>query len=178
MSQRTHTRTVKMTGPTNERANPLTQSKMPPPDLTPGFYPDSQGVMRLWDGQRWTEVTRPMPQLATPPAGQPGYYPDAQGVMRWWTVVTGPRTPNRQPPHRRSRRRNHPRIGSSGTSVGSSPYSSEFWCLAPAAPSSVPAQTRTHRPADTGVGHRGYRQRSAGAGANQDQKAHPEEAGA
>jgi hypothetical protein len=38
----------------------VTQPNMPPPsDPTPGFYPDdSQGVMRLWDGQRWTEVTR------------------------------------------------------------------------------------------------------------------------
>ena len=71
---------------------------MPPPsDPTPGFYPDdSRGVMRLWDGQRWTEATRPMPQPATPPAAQPGYYPDSQGVMRWWTGRDwAPRT---QPP--------------------------------------------------------------------------------
>ena len=70
---------------------------MPPPsDPTPGYYPDSQGVMRLWDGQRWTEVTRPMPQPATAPAGQPGYYPDSQGVMRWWTGRDW--APNTQPP--------------------------------------------------------------------------------
>jgi hypothetical protein len=74
-----------MTEQTHERANPMTQPNMPPPDLTPGFYPDSQGAMRLWDGQRWTDITRPMPQAATPPLGQPGYYPDPQGVMRWWT---------------------------------------------------------------------------------------------
>lgn len=75
----------------------MTQPNMPPPsDPTPGFYPDSQGVMRLWDGQRWTEVTRPMPQPATPPAGQPGYYPDPQGVMRWWTGRDW--APHTQPP--------------------------------------------------------------------------------
>ena len=75
----------------------MTQPNMPPPsDPTPGFYPDSQGVMRLWDGQRWTEVTRPMPQPATPPPGQPGYYPDSQGVMRWWTGRDW--TPHTQPP--------------------------------------------------------------------------------
>jgi hypothetical protein len=92
MTRRKHTETAMMTAGANheranhERANAVTQPNMPPPtDLTPGFYPDSQGVMRLWDGQRWTEVTRPMPQPATPPAGQPGYYPVAQGVMRWWT---------------------------------------------------------------------------------------------
>jgi hypothetical protein len=65
----------------------VTQPNMPSPsDPTPGFYPDSQGVLRLWDGQRWTEVTRPMPQSATPPPGQPGYYPDA----RRDAVVDGP----------------------------------------------------------------------------------------
>jgi hypothetical protein len=75
----------------------VTQPTMPPPfDPTPGFYPDSQGVMRLWDGQRWTEVTRPMPQPATPPAGQPGFYPDSQGVMRWWTGRDW--APHTQPP--------------------------------------------------------------------------------
>jgi hypothetical protein len=37
----------------------MTQPPTPP---TPGFYPDGQGALRLWDGQRWTEVTRPMPQ--------------------------------------------------------------------------------------------------------------------
>jgi hypothetical protein len=64
----------------------MTQPNMPPPsDPTPGFYPDNQGVIRLWDGQRWTEVTRPTPQPATPSPSQPGYYPDPQGVMRWWT---------------------------------------------------------------------------------------------
>jgi hypothetical protein len=87
----------------------MTQPGMPPPsDPTPGFYPDSQGVIRLWDGQRWTDVTRPMPQPATPPAGQPGYYPDAQGAMRWWTgrdwaphtqppAATSPQPPNEPP---------------------------------------------------------------------------------
>jgi hypothetical protein len=87
-----------MTEPTHQGANPMTQPNMPaqPPPGVPGFYPDSQGVMRLWDGQRWTEVTRPMPQPATPPAGQPGYYPDAQGVMRWWTGRDW--APHTQPP--------------------------------------------------------------------------------
>jgi Protein of unknown function (DUF2510) len=86
----------------------MTQPNMPPPDLTPGFYPDSQGAMRLWDGQRWTDITRPMPQAARPPPGQPGYYPDPQGVMRWWTgrdwavntqppAATSPQPPNEPP---------------------------------------------------------------------------------
>jgi hypothetical protein len=75
----------------------VTQPSMPPPsDPTPGFDPDSQGGMRLWDGQGWTEVTRPMPQPATPAAGQPGYYPDSQGVMRWWTGRDW--APHPQPP--------------------------------------------------------------------------------
>jgi hypothetical protein len=65
-------------------------------DPTPCFYPDSQGVMRLWDGQRWTEATRPMPHPATPPTGQPGYYTDSQGVMRWWTGRDW--APHTQPP--------------------------------------------------------------------------------
>jgi Protein of unknown function (DUF2510) len=75
----------------------VTQPNLPPPsEPTPGFYPDSHGVMRLWDGQRWTDVTRPMPQPATAPAGQPGYYPDSQGVMRWWTGRDW--APHTQPP--------------------------------------------------------------------------------
>jgi hypothetical protein len=55
-------------GAKHERASTMTQSQPPqpgtpaqPPPGQPGFYPDSQGAMRLWDGQRWTEVTRPMP---------------------------------------------------------------------------------------------------------------------
>jgi hypothetical protein len=31
----------------------VTQPNLPPPsEPTPGFYPDSQGIMLLWDGQR------------------------------------------------------------------------------------------------------------------------------
>jgi Protein of unknown function (DUF2510) len=86
-----------------ERIIIVTQPNMPPPsDPTPGFYPDSQGVMRLWDGQRWTEVTRPMPQPPTGPAGQPGYYTDSQGVMRWWTGRDW--APHTQPPQPKKKR--------------------------------------------------------------------------
>jgi hypothetical protein len=78
MSHRTRTRPVKMTEPTNERANPLTQSNMPPPDLTPGFYPDSP--------RRYAAMGRPTldrdnaANAATShTTGRPaGYYPDAQ----------------------------------------------------------------------------------------------------
>jgi len=65
------------------------------PRTPPGWYPDAQGEMRYWDGQRWTELTaanyartRPSP----PPA-----YPDVvvapvarkPWVRRWqfWLVV-------------------------------------------------------------------------------------------
>jgi hypothetical protein len=46
MTRRKHTETVMMTaGANHERANAVTQPNMPPPtDLTPGFYPDNQGV--------------------------------------------------------------------------------------------------------------------------------------
>lgn len=55
----------------NQTPNTLRNEKMqsmnnlptmpPPSDPTPGFHPDG-GVLRLWDGQQWTAVTRPLPQ--------------------------------------------------------------------------------------------------------------------
>jgi hypothetical protein len=64
----------------------VTQPNMPPPsDPTPGFYPDGQGALRLWDGHRWTTLTRPMPQpqpQADPPPPQP---PKKEGwFKRYW----------------------------------------------------------------------------------------------
>ena len=52
----------------------------PPTPPTPGFYPDGQGAMRLWDGQRWTTVTRPMPQ--PPPQAPP--QPEPKAPQNWF----------------------------------------------------------------------------------------------
>lgn len=32
----------------------------------PGWYPDNYGVTRFWDGQRWTDHTKPPPQGPVP----------------------------------------------------------------------------------------------------------------
>lgn len=61
---------------------PLPPQPMPPA----GWHPDGTGVLRYWDGFRWTERTAPMPQPVpqpivqyapvVQPAQQP-YIPDA-----------------------------------------------------------------------------------------------------
>ena len=48
-----------------------TQPPPPQPGVPPGFYLDSQGVSRRWDGQHWTGQVQPPPQPGPPPQPVP-----------------------------------------------------------------------------------------------------------
>jgi uncharacterized RDD family membrane protein YckC len=65
-----------------------------------GWYPDSSGVLRYWDGTRWTDHTAPSPQAGSspyPPAPQPQPYgympypPQAYGPGYGYAPVPGGR---------------------------------------------------------------------------------------
>jgi hypothetical protein len=64
----------------------MSDSQIPPSRPPAGFYPDSSGTMRWWDGNEWTEHVQasvPPPAAATPPAG---WHPDPRGGggLRYW----------------------------------------------------------------------------------------------
>lgn len=63
----------------------MSDSGQPPRQPPAGFYPDSTGALRWWDGNAWTEHTQtsPPPEQALPPAG---WHPDprGEGMLRYW----------------------------------------------------------------------------------------------